>query len=104
MHSYAHAVILCCVGVIKIGEDFKVVYDASWLFGKIGPPGLTKFHVEYVTKPHRYIGTNMMGINLSEIVEKVLVDAKRNTVGRMLIAPVVLNEICSFKLMNCERL
>ncbi len=81
-----------------------MVYNASWLFDKIGPPGITKFHVEYVTKPHKYIGTSMVGTCLSEIIEKVLVDAKRDTVGRMLIAPVVLNEICSFKLMNCERL
>ncbi len=77
---------------------------ASWLVDEFGPPGPKKFHVEYVTKPHKYIGTNMMGSTLSEIIEKVLIDARRDTVGRMLIAPVVLNETCSFKLMNCERL
>ena len=87
-----------------VEEDWKVAYNAAWLVEKLGPPGPIKFHVEYITKPHKYIGTNMMGSTLSEIVGKVLVDARRDTVGRMLIAPVILNETCSFKLMSCERL
>ncbi len=77
---------------------------ASWLVNQYGLPGPRKFHVEYVTNPHKYIGTSMMGTTLSEIIEKVLVDARRDTVGRMLIVPVILNEICSFKLMNCGKL
>jgi hypothetical protein len=79
---------------------------ASWLVEKIGLPKQVskKFHVEYITKPHKYIGTSMTGKNLSEIVEKVLGDVRKgDTVGRMMIRSVVLNEVHRFELMTCER-
>jgi len=79
---------------------------SSWLIDKFGPPpyqGPKKFHVEYIAG-RQYIGTSMMASTVSEIIDKIIEDAgKNNTVGRMAFCPVVQNEICSFKLMNCER-
>ena len=83
-----------------------MVYNAAWLVEKLGPPPCQvpiKFHVEYITTGKKYIGTSMMASSVSEIVDKVLKDTKHNTVGRIQFHPVVLNEVCSYKLMNSER-
>jgi hypothetical protein len=83
-----------------------VVYSTSWLVDRFGLPSLEgpiKFHVEYITTNKKYIGTNKMAFTISEVIDDIIEDAKHNTVGRMLLCPVVLNEVCNFQLMSCER-
>jgi hypothetical protein len=81
--------------------------DTAWLIDKLGPPyeqSKTKFHVEYITTGKKYVGTSVMASTDSEVVERIIKEAGRNTVGRILFSPITLNETCSFQLMNSERL
>ncbi len=79
---------------------------ASWLVNKLGVPNQQpiKFNVEYIIKGGKYIGTSMTASTLSEIIEKVFIDSKKEDVGRMVIKPVVLNEVCKFQLLGSDRI
>jgi len=80
---------------------------ATWLVNKLGIPGNqqpTKFNVEYIVKGGKYIGTSMTALNLSGVIEKVFEDSRKEDVGRMVIKPVVLNEVNRFELLNSDRI
>ena len=83
------------------------MYNEAWLVRNLGIPKSNesiKFNVEYITKGGNYTGTNMEAPSISEVVEKVFIDAKNRAVGRMVIKPVVLNESWSFQLLNADRI
>jgi hypothetical protein len=84
-----------------------MICNGLWLVEKLGIPGKDKpikFHVEYTATGGKYIGTSMQSSTLSEVIEKVFDDVKSGTIGRMMIQPVVLNEVCSFQLLTSSRI